>query len=84
MKHSKRIYTYQLTKTLSRNSASICLFVIFQQDRNKSYLAATLCLSLQCKGSNDEAVLNSHWLRNCSSAGSCCWFKVRGIALSWN
>lgn len=28
-------------------------------------------------------MLNSHWLRNCSSSRSWCWFKVGGIAPSW-
>lgn len=54
----RSIFRHQLTEALSRNSASICLFLFFQKGRNKSCLAATLGLCLQWQG----PVMKPYWI----------------------
>lgn len=72
-------------KSTTLKFCSIHLFLISRKDRNKSSSATTFSPSLPWKGSYEKkAILNSHWLRNCNSAGSYSWFKVREIPLSWS
>lgn len=68
---------YLHTPTNQSTTQKFCQHLSFPDlpERQKQELSSHHTLSLQWTGSSDEAVLNSHWLRNWSSARGCCWFK---------